>query len=499
MKTTTRIAALLLLGAAWSPAADAADGDGSASYARDVRPLFQAHCHGCHQPAKDKGDYVMTDFAALLAGGESGDPAVVPGKPEESVLMDLIVPREGVAEMPKKKPPLHETEIDLVRRWIAAGAVDDRPPGTERAYSPANPPVYKRPPVITALDVSPDGNLLAVSGFHETLLLRIEKDGLTPEARFIGESERVESLAFSPDGGQLLVVGGNPGRMGELQIWDLAKRELRLSQAVTFDTAYGASWSPDGSRVAVGGADSSVRVFGAGSGTQVFYNAGHDDWALDTVFSKDGDHLVSVGRDMSVKLYEIATERFIDNITSITPGALKGGVNAVARRPGRDEVVVGGADGVPKLYRMFRVKKREIGDDSNLLLEFPPLPGRIFDLAIHTNGARVVAVSSLDGVGTARVFDVPADLKTPKEVSDVLLKPVHKRSGGERDRLGKWFAEQVAPRAEVTIDTGGLYAAALSPDGDTAYIGGADGLVRQVDIASGEIRFSVSPVALARQ
>ena len=40
---------------------------------------------------------------------------------------------------------------------------------------------------------------------------------------------------------------------------------------------------------------------------------------------------VSASRDRTLKLVEIATQRFIDNVTSITPGALKGGLAAVAR------------------------------------------------------------------------------------------------------------------------------------------------------------------------
>ncbi len=66
---------------------------------------------------------------------------------------------------------------------------------------------------------------------------------------------------------------------------------------------------------------------------QVLFMGSHSDWALDTVFSADGSHLISVGRDMTAKLTEVATQRFVDNITSITPGALKGGLGAVARHP----------------------------------------------------------------------------------------------------------------------------------------------------------------------
>ncbi|NIP85799.1 MAG: hypothetical protein GTO03_09655, partial [Planctomycetales bacterium] len=69
-------------------------------------------------------DYVMTQFAGLLAGGESGEAAIVAGQPDESLLVEYITPVDGVAEMPQDAEPLAAAEIDLIRRWIAAGAVD---------------------------------------------------------------------------------------------------------------------------------------------------------------------------------------------------------------------------------------------------------------------------------------------------------------------------------------------------------------------------------------
>ena len=100
---------------------------------------------------------------------------------------------------------------------------------------------------------------------------------------------------------------------------------------------------------------------------------------------------------MSAKLTEVATQRFVDNMTSITPGALKGGLAAVARHPSRDEVVVGGSDGIPKVYRMIRQTKRVIGDDSNLIRELPAMPGRVYGVAVSADGKRIAAASSLDG------------------------------------------------------------------------------------------------------
>jgi mono/diheme cytochrome c family protein len=293
------------------------------SYYKQIRPIFQANCQGCHQPAKPSGEYVMTDFARLTAGGESGDAAIMPSQPDASYLLTLITPTDGQAEMPKGKPPLSATDIELIRQWIAQGATDDTPANAVQRYDADHPPIYFRQPVVTSIDFSPDGTLLAISGFHEVLLHKADGSGLA--GRLVGLSERIESVRFSPDGKRLAVTGGLPARMGELQIWNVGERKLTLSIPITFDTTYGASWSPDGTIVAVGCADKSVRAFNSETGEQVFFNGAHDDWALDTVFSVDGSNLLSVGRDMSTKLYDVKTQRFIDNVTSITPGALKGG------------------------------------------------------------------------------------------------------------------------------------------------------------------------------
>src|SRR5205085_1886761 len=108
-------------------------------------------------------------------------------------------------------------------------------------------------------------------------------------------------------------------------------------------------------------------------------------------------------RDRSMKLIEVPTQRFVDNITSITPGALKGGLIAVARHPKTDELLAGGADGVPKIYRMHRQKKRVIGDDFNLIRAFEPMPGRVFSAKFSADGSRIIAGSSWEGRGYARV------------------------------------------------------------------------------------------------
>src|SRR5689334_18461724 len=133
------------------------------SYYKQVRPIFQAHCQGCHQPAKARGEYVMTIHEKLFAGGDSGKKAIVAGKSAQSHLVELIVPVKGKAKMPEGKAPLDVGEIDLIKKWIDEGAVDDTPAKAIQRVDADHPPVYSYPPILPSIDFSPDGKLLAVA------------------------------------------------------------------------------------------------------------------------------------------------------------------------------------------------------------------------------------------------------------------------------------------------------------------------------------------------
>jgi WD40 repeat protein/mono/diheme cytochrome c family protein len=431
------------------------------SYFNDVRPILQVHCQGCHQPAKAMGSYVMTSMEGMFKGGESEMPAVVPGKPDESHLLAQITTAEGKAEMPKDKPPLADDQINKIRQWIAEGAKDDTPTSVRATIDADHPPLYEAAPVLTALDFSPDDSLLAASGYHETLLFK--GDGSELVARLIGQSERIESIAFSPDGKSLAVTGGSPGRLGELQVWDVGSRKLKYSLALTYDTVYGASWSSDGTKIAFGCADNTLRAVEAADGKQVLYQGAHSDWVLDTVFSKEGNYLISVSRDRSMKLVEVATQRFVDNITSITPGALKGGLEAVDRHPKKDELLIGGADGIPKVYQMLRTKDRKIGDDFNLIRAYEALPGRIYDVDFAADGGRFVVGSSLDGTGEVRIYETDSG------------KLLFKLEGQH----------------------GPVYAVSFTGGGKVVASAGFDGMLRLNDAETGKLIKEFSPVPAA--
>ena len=182
---------------------------------------MQRSCSGCHQPAKQGGKLLLTSYAGLKAGGENG-PAFVPGKPEESLVVQYISGPKP--EMPKNGEPLKPAQVELVASWIGQGASDDTPASVQDPVTAENPPKYSSPPVIPALAYSPDSSLLAVSGFHEVLLHKADGSGLV--ARLIGRAERIESVAFSPNGKILGAVGGTPALFGEAQFWSVPDKKL---------------------------------------------------------------------------------------------------------------------------------------------------------------------------------------------------------------------------------------------------------------------------------
>ncbi|QJE97915.1 PSD1 and planctomycete cytochrome C domain-containing protein [Luteolibacter luteus] len=91
-------------------------------FEKKVRPILSEHCYGCHSAdTKAAGDLRVDDFNGLLNGGNNG-PAVVPGDPEKSLLIQRIIHKEDRLLMPKESAPLSEAQIADLRTWISRGA-----------------------------------------------------------------------------------------------------------------------------------------------------------------------------------------------------------------------------------------------------------------------------------------------------------------------------------------------------------------------------------------
>jgi cytochrome c5 len=88
-------------------------------YPHDVAAILDTKCNRCHTATKASGKLLTTSRAGLLKGGVSG-PAIEPGKPDKSFVVELVY----YNEMPPKgeKPRVSADELKRLKEWIAAGA-----------------------------------------------------------------------------------------------------------------------------------------------------------------------------------------------------------------------------------------------------------------------------------------------------------------------------------------------------------------------------------------
>ncbi len=123
---------LLLVAIISRPTATLADDPPApGTHTGDAPALFAQRCENCHGPEKRKGGFRLDNRADALKGGDSG-PSIVPGQPDESLLLDRLAETDPDLRMPPEGPPVTTAEVEQVRQWIAAGA-----PWNETGTDPA--------------------------------------------------------------------------------------------------------------------------------------------------------------------------------------------------------------------------------------------------------------------------------------------------------------------------------------------------------------------------
>ncbi len=173
-------------GRSWSPPANAAEAPTAEQlefFEAKIRPILVTHCYECHSSMSSpaKGGLRLDDRQALLGGGDSG-PAVSPGQPDDSLLLEAL--RYESLEMPPKGK-LPAAVIADFERWIALGAPDPRtgaaaPKSTGIDYEKAAEFwAFRRPVRPTPPDV---GGPTVHNDIDRFVLSQLQQRGLKPAA-----------------------------------------------------------------------------------------------------------------------------------------------------------------------------------------------------------------------------------------------------------------------------------------------------------------------------
>jgi hypothetical protein len=278
------------------------------SFSKEIAPILVKKCVACHGPEKSKGHFRLDSFDWLMRAGESKSAPVLPSQPEQSELVRRLTAEDEDDRMPQKDDPLPAGHIALIGRWIKDGAKFD---GADRkaplitlipkAPHPDPPAVYRHPVAVTALAFNPDGNELAVGGYHEITIWNPSDGKLLRRIRNV--AQRTHSLDYGPDGALLAAAGGSPGQLGEVALFNPTNGALLRVLGSLPDMALTLSFSPDGSRLAVGSADNSIRIYDVATGKEQLVIQQHADWVMSIAWSRDGAHLASASRDRTARIY----------------------------------------------------------------------------------------------------------------------------------------------------------------------------------------------------
>lgn len=241
------ILSAVALGVRVTPAAAAPDtsslppaANRAVDFTREVRPILERSCVSCHGPEKQKGGFRVDSLPALIRGGETHAPAIVPGNSANSAIIHLVAGLIPDSRMPAKGDPLSSAEIGTLRAWIDQGAkapdaaqVEEDPIRSHWAFRPVQAPAV---PVVPG-EVSATRGRTVSNPIDAFVASRLSQDRLTPSP----EADRVTLIRRL-----YFVMLGMPPSPEEVKAFVSDRKPLafeRLVDRVLDDPRYGERWA----------------------------------------------------------------------------------------------------------------------------------------------------------------------------------------------------------------------------------------------------------------
>jgi WD40 repeat protein len=345
------------------------------TYQDHILPLIEANCSKCHNSDKKKADLDLTSYQGALKGSGSGT-VLLSGNVDGSKLWKAVNHSEEPF-MPPNRPKLGDKELDLIKKWITGGLLENAGAKAIAAAKPSvdltlqadaigkpdgPPPMPERPlpvtPVvhtthlnaITGLACSPWAPLIAVAGQKQVLLFNT--DTLQPVGILPYTEGQPVDVKFSQNGKLLLASGGRGANSGRVVVWHVLTGERLMILGNEYDTVLAADIRPDQSQVALGGPSRLVKIYSTKKSEQQHKIKKHTEWVSAVAFRPNGQMLATADRNGGISIWDP------DNAQELfTLGGHKSAVTALSWRGDSKLLASSSEDGAVKLWELKEGKQ----------------------------------------------------------------------------------------------------------------------------------------------
>lgn len=353
-------------------------------YVKQIAPIFQKRCVGCHNADDAEGKLSLDSYADLQKGGKHG-PSFQPGDVASSRLLQLVTGKAKPVMPPDEEDRLTAEEIALLTAWIESGAKgpEGREPLRRTLMVPkiAGAASEKRP--VAAVALSPDGSRLAVARFASVEI----RDAASMKVlrRLTDFPGKVNSVEFSTDGQRVVAGSGIAGLYGQASIWSVNDGKQLATFEGHRDAMYDAVLTRDQNVLATASYDKKIVLWDVETGKELRALLGHNGAVFDLDFSPDGKILASASADQTVKLWQVSTGVRLDTLSQPLKDQY-----VVQFSPDGRHVIAGGLDNRIRVWKVVSRNKPRINP---LVYSRIAAEGSIIQLGFSPDGSKLVSIA----------------------------------------------------------------------------------------------------------